>query len=269
MAFDVNSFVIDRTLRGTLFDKSTGEVIFSINQIKDPSLECSGETVYTTDAVGSRIASFDRSKDATLSGSNALIDFGMLAAQLGSDKKQASTSSKIICPIFEEVEVASNKIALSKVPVGTEGAEVKFIYSKNKDGSLGTKYTAGSSASATEFVIDADEKEITPPTGAANGDAFYIWYDYEADGNANNGAVEIVDSATAFAKGGRFDLEVIVCDICDVNTKYYAHIIFDNAKMDNNVSINFNNEAEHGFTINCAQDYCSADKKLFRVVIPE
>lgn len=269
MAFDVNSFVIDRALRGTLFDKSTGEVIFSINQIKDPSLECSGETVYTTDAVGARIAAFDRSKDATLSGSNALIDFGMLAAQLGSDKVAANSSDTISVPVCEVLTAADGELALAHVPTGTSGSEIKYIYAVNTDKSIGTKYESAATADATHFKVTAADKTIDLPTGVADGTQFYVWYEYAADGTAGNGAVEIVDSATAFAKGGRFDLEVILCDICDTNTKYYAHIIFDNAKMDNSVTINFNNEAEHGFTINCAQDYCSIDKKLFRIVIPE
>ena len=38
--FNVENLIINRILRGTLFDKATGEVIFSIDQISDPSLEC-------------------------------------------------------------------------------------------------------------------------------------------------------------------------------------------------------------------------------------
>lgn len=274
--FDVNSVVIDRAIRGTLFDKSTGEVIFTINNIKDPSLECSGETVFSTDAVGCKIASFDRSKDATLSGSNALIDFGLFAAQLGSDKTTATNTAKILVPKFEEVKVTKNDdnknvLALNKKPAGTAGAEVKFIYTVKQDRSLGNKYACGTDT-ATQFSVDADGKEILLPTGydaETDGDTFYVWYDYEADGATGNGAVEIINSAIAFAKGGRFDLEVIFCDICNPNLKYYGHVVFDNAKMDNSVSVNFNNEAEHGFSIQCNQDYCSAEKKLFRIVIPE
>lgn len=273
--FDINNLIIDHALRGTMFDKTTGDVIFSITQPKDPSLECSGETVFVTDAIGSKIAGFDRSKDATLSGSNAIIDLGLLAAQLGSDKAVADSSNKIVVPKLEEVAATDGSeskkvLKLAKTPVGTSGAEIKFIYKINKDKSMGTKFEVGTED--TNFKIDAATKTITLPTSGytyADGDAFYVWYSYEADGTAGNGAVEIVDSATAFAKAGRFDLEVIFCDICDTNNKYYGHVIFENAKMGNAVTININNEADHGFTINCQQDYCATDKRLFRIVIPE
>ena len=72
MAFDLNNFVIDRVRRGTMFSPETGEVLWSITQIKDASLSMTSESADVTDAIGSVIMKFDRSKSAEFSASNAL-----------------------------------------------------------------------------------------------------------------------------------------------------------------------------------------------------
>ncbi|MEG1502113.1 MAG: hypothetical protein RR370_01850 [Synergistaceae bacterium] len=270
----IEDLLIDRALRGTMTDKGTGEVIFTIDQVKDPSLECSGETVYSTDAVGSKIAAFNRSKDATLSGANAIINFGMMAAQLGSDKTLATADKKITVPKFQIIQPVESggvkKLNLKKVPVGAAGAEIKYIYALHNGRSIAKKYEVGATG-ATQFTVNAASKTIILPTSAEITEKTYfgVWYNYEADGSAGNGAVEISNRADAFAKGGVFDLEVLFVNPCNPNEKIYGHILFGNAKMQDNLTLNISNEAEHGFTVECMQDYCNPDRQLFTMIIPE
>lgn len=258
---NIDNLVINRALRGTLFDSATSDVIVSIDQITEASLECSGEQVFVNDAIGQKIAAFDRSKDATFTCTNALINFGLMAAQFGSEKKVASDSSKIVVPAFEliEVEGAATTISLKYTPA----TDVKYIYATNNDKSRSTRYALGTDASETEFSITG--QTITLPTGKFSaGDRVAVWYERES-----SEAMELKNTTASFAKGGKFVLEVLVCDVCDVNTEYYAYIIFNNAKLDNNVTIDFSNEANHQFTVNALQDYCSANNELFTVVVAE
>ena len=256
--FNVENLIINRILRGTLFDKATGEVIFSIDQISDPSLECSGEQVFVNDAMGQKIAAFDRTKDAKFTGSNAVVNFGLMAAQLGSDQEVANADNKIILPAFELIEVKdAAKVSLVNDPAG----DLKYIYSTHSDKSKNKAYPAAVEASAEAFSITG--KEITLPTGAFQvGDYVAVWYDRESAE-----AVKVTNTAENFAKGGKFVLEVLAADICDVNTEYYAYIIFNNAKMDNAVTLTLTNEAKHGFTVNAMQDYCSPTKELFTIAM--
>ena len=85
MALNIDNLVINRALSGSMIDRVSGETFYSLNQITEPSLEITGETVYAVDAVGSRVAAFDRNKEASLSGSNAFVNRGLAAAQFGSD----------------------------------------------------------------------------------------------------------------------------------------------------------------------------------------
>ena len=259
--FNVDNLVINRAVRGTFFDNATSEVIVSINQITEASLECSGEQVYVNDAIGQKIAAFDRSKDATFTCTNALINFGLMAAQFGSDKKIATEADKIVVPAFELIEVSGDATTITLQH--TPASDVKYIYATNKDKSRSTKYVLGTNASETEFSIA--DKVITLPTEQfVAGDRVAVWYDRESAE-----AMELKNTAKNFAKGGKFVLEVLVSDVCDVNTEYYAYIIFGNSKLDNNVTIDFSNEANHQFTVNALQDYCSADNELFSIVMAE
>jgi len=145
MAWNIENMIINKAIRGTMFDKSTDEVYFSIDKIADPSLECGGETVYANDAQGVPIAGFDRSKTATLSGSNAMFNFGLMAAQLGSDKVVATDEAKIAVPKFELIKVTdATKITLTIPEHQTlVDTSVKYIYSTNSDKSKNMSYARG------------------------------------------------------------------------------------------------------------------------------
>lgn len=262
---NINNVIINRAVRGTMFDKSTNEVLWSIDKIADPSLECGGETVFATDAMGVQIAGFGRSKTATFSGTNALFSMDLMAAQLGSDKEVASSTAKIEVPQFELIKVTdTTKIELS-IPEGKTliDTSVKYIYSTSADKCKQTQYGRAVAATATEFSISGNEIKL--PTDAFKvGDRVAVWYSVESEK-----AQRVVDSATKFAKGGKFILEVLVAEPCDTNKEYYAYLIFGNAKLEDSFTLEFNTEATHGFSINAMQDYCSDENELFELVIAE
>lgn len=62
--FDINNFAIDHVLRGLMVSQADGSVMWSINQIAEPSLNLTSETSEVTDVIGSTIATFNRAKKA-------------------------------------------------------------------------------------------------------------------------------------------------------------------------------------------------------------
>lgn len=260
MAFDLNNFLIDRVRRGTMFSDTTGEALWSITQIKDATLNMSSETADATDAIGNIITQFDRSKNAEFSGSNALWDLGLSAAQFGHDKEVASVDGKIRTPMYEQLVVNGGKVTLKHVPAGTTGAEIKYIYGLNEDSTLGTKYTLGSSATATEFALDASTKTITVPTGVTGNIA--VFYEYDAEE-----AVMLQNNASEFPKAGKFMLEVIGKDTCDKTATYVAYIVFPNAKLKTDMDLNFSTDGGHPFSMQMMQDYCDLEKRLFNIYV--
>lgn len=258
---NIANFVIDRPLRGMMLSTDTGEVMWSINQIENPSLTVSAETSDAVDALGTPIMSFDRSKSAEFSAENSLFDLGLFAAQSGTDKIESTASATIATPCFFEFDYAST-VTLPHTP-NAEG--IPYIYVLNGDGTLGDKYAyAASSPSGSQFTFSGTT--LTMPSSVSSG-RFIAIYEYDAD--ATDQAMSVVNTATDFPRAGKFVLEVLGCDVCNVSKLYYAYVVFPQAKLTSDFDLSFTTDAKHGFTLKAMQAYCDHEKKLFYIVIPE
>lgn len=258
MAFDLNNFVIDRIVRGVALSQKDDSVLFSINQIQNASLNCASESADAVDALGTPIATFYRAKSAEFSAENALFDMSLMATQLGTKKKVASSTAKITVPAMETFTVAEgSKYELKHSPkvIPTE------IYALNGDSTFGTKYSKATAASATEFSIA--DKTISLPTGVTAGTDMFVMYEYETDK-----AVEVVNSATEFPTGCKFVMEVLGCDVCDQTSLIYAYLLFPNFKLSPDFDWSVATDGAHPFSGKAQQDYCDKERKLFSIIIP-
>ena len=235
MAFDLNNFVIDRIVRGVALSQKDDSVLFSINQIQNASLNCASESADAVDALGTPIATFYRAKSAEFSAENALFDMNLMATQLGTTKKVASSAAKLVVPAMETFTVAAGGEYKLKHTPKTAPTE---IYALNGDSTFGTKYIKGTAASATEFAISGNTISVMANADTATaGDAtkgipvgteMFVMYEYETDK-----AVEVINSATEFPVGCKFIMEVLGCDVCDQTNLIYAYVIFNNFKSTN------------------------------------
>ena len=266
---DINNFVIERVRRATMFSTSTGEAMWNINQVEEPSLNVTTEKAEAVDAMGVKIAEFDRAKTAEFSAQNSLFDLGLAAAQGGREKEIATETATLIVPKWEEIKVTQamldeGVVTLQEVPAGVAGAEIPFIYTLNGDGSLKNKFAIGAEANATAFALTAADKKLTLPTGLTAGVRLWIPYEFAAAS-----AVVVSNTAIDFPKAGKFVMEVLGSDVCDTSKKYYAYIEFPNAKLSGDVDFTFTTEGKHPFTIQAMQQYCDEEKRLFSIKIPE
>lgn len=261
--FDINNFAIDHVLRGLMTSQADGSVMWSINQITDPSLNLTSETSEVVDAIGSTIATFNRAKKAEFTANNSLFDLGLLAAQSGVEKVVASAESKEIAPAFETLTVPANvttPVVLKHKPVATPTE----IYRLKGDGTLGEKLVYNASTGAGKFTYDDGTHAITFPTGSTAGAQYFVVYDYESER-----AVSVTGDAINFPKAGKFIMEVLGTDVCNQSTLIHAYIIFPNAKLDANVDLSFATDGNHPFTIQAQQAYCDSKKQLFQIIIPD
>lgn len=254
---DVNNFVIDRIIRGVMTSTSDGSYLWGLNQITNPQLSMTSETVDAVDAVGTTIMTFERSKAATFSGENSVFDLGLLAAQTGSEKEYGTDGTSILAETFETIDVSGTTVELAHTPVG----EIARIYVLNADSTIGKEYKAGASATANEFKITG--KSIELPTTVTSGQVF-VMYQYNS-----NDAVRVVNKATEFPKAGKFVLEILGADACDPTALIHAYLVFPTAKLSSNTDLTFSTDMTQAFEINCQQSYCSQDKELWYLVIAE
>lgn len=274
MALDFDNLVIDRPLRVRMQDKSTGELMYMVDQIKDATLTNGAEQVFITGSAGVRLATLNRNKTTSFSFNNGLVSMSMLASQTGSDRELASSVNKIKTPAFEVIKVGTSDgstvnttITLKNVPVGIEGAEIPFIYILQKDNSLGKKFEIGASASSTEFALNPETKTITLPTGAGITAETQIAVDYEYMAES---AIRVVNRGDVYSKSGRVIVELLLRDICNQNKLYYAQLILPNASASGQFEFAFGSEGVvHGWQCEANQDICSADKELFSWIVPD
>lgn len=189
MAFDLNNFVIDRVVRGiavsqgdnTKLGISAGDVLFSINQITNPSLSCTSESTDAVDALSVPIATFYRSKAAEFSAENALFDMNLIATQSGTTKKVAGNKgAKIEAPCFQTIDVEAGKVEYGLTHTPMENTTPK-VYVLNGDGTLGDKinvvtdpYNKEVSIAGKKLEIGTSAKEFVAKTVYAVGD--YVTY---------------------------------------------------------------------------------------------
>lgn len=247
-----------------MISTTDGSVMYSINQIEEPSLNITSDEVTAVDAMGTTIATYNRAKNAEFSASNSLFDLSLLSAQMGTEKKVATDTAKLTVPIFETIDVAAgaDKVTLKYTP---KSGAIDAIYELKGDSTLGKKYVA-TTGSATEdkFVYENSTKEISLPTSITDECQIFVMYEYESEK-----AVSVVGNSKDFPRNGKFILEVLGNDVCDPTTLIYAYIMFPSAKLDSNIDLSFTTEGKHPFTLKCQQNYCDKDKKLFEIIIPQ
>ena len=244
-------------MRGVALSQKDDSVLFSINQIQNASLNCASESTDAVDAMGTPIATFYRAKSAEFSAENALFDMNLMATQLGTAKKVASSAAKITVPAMESFTANGGTYTLKHAP---KSAPTE-IYALNGDSTFGTKYAKATQASATAFAIT--DKTVTLPTGLEAGTEMFVMYEYETEN-----AVEVVNSATNFPVGCKFIMEVLGCDVCDQTNLVYAYVIFNNAKLSPDFDWSVATDGTHPFSMKAQQAYCDKEKRLFSIVIP-
>lgn len=271
MAFDVSNVVIDRIVRGIATSQGDndklgikkGDILFSINQIQNPSLNCTSESADAVDALGTPIATFYRSKAAEFSAENALFDMNLLATQSGTVKKVAGATAKVETPCFQTIDIVEGTTAykLSHTPKATPK-----VYVLKGDGTLGDKVEIDTTAADRKIAIaGVDVTVVLGETGYKAEEQLFFMYDYDADGAEGNGAVEVLNTATNFPVGCKFIMEVLCADVCDQTNLIYAYLIFPNAKLSPDFDWSIATDSTHPFSMRAMQEYCDKEKKLFSI----
>lgn len=129
-------------------------------------------------------------------------------------------------------ENGTPKVTLSYKPVG----EVKYIYSRNTEGGLGTKYAMDSTAGEDTFAIDPATGVITVPTTLEAGAQIMIFYDV----TASNGK-RVSNYADKFSQEGKLVATVMAKSLCD-GKSYVGKVVYPRCKASGNFEMTFGDE---------------------------
>ena len=261
MAFNVNELVLDKVRSLTAHSLTDGAMLFRLTSLEDPSLSCTAESEEVTDAIGAVITTLYRAKKATFSASNSLISLDLAAAQYGAKKEVGSAANKIKVPTYEIITIPADATTVTLKNKAVE--EILYIY-HIESGEIATSYSAGETASATNFVFNAEDGvTITLPTGLTG--KIYVEYTYEAE-NANR----IVNKTSEFPESCSMKIYAYFRDKCNDNLVYSGVIVSPKAKLNpEQVELALTSTGKHAFEFSMMRDYCDDEAELFSIVVAQ
>ncbi|MEE0418757.1 MAG: hypothetical protein UDG86_01765 [Lachnospiraceae bacterium] len=264
MSFNPNELVLEKIRAVEEYDPATSELIGRYTQIKEPSLQTAAEGTAVTDAMGAEIVTFYNAQTGTFSFTNALFSLDLAASQFGSRKEVASASNKIVKPISETIVIASDHTATLKyVPVGTAGAEIKYVKVINDDNTFGETYEISATAGEGKFILDAETKKITLPESVSG--RIFVRYDAETDA-----AVKITKKAGSVPEIKSLLIHAIFHDPCNTNVVYAGVISVPRAQIDPSaVELTLTPDGGHAASYKLQKSYCGEDERLFDIIVSQ
>lgn len=262
--FNPNELVLERIRSVEEYDTATKELLGRYTQIEDPSLQTSAEGTDVTDAMGTPIMTFYNAQTGTFSFTNSIFSLDLAASQFGTEKKLATSSDKVTIPVSEIIEIGSDhKVKLKYIPVGTEGAEVKYVKVINNNNTFGKTYEVSAVAGDGKFTLDAATQTITMPEDVTGR----VFVNYERESEK---AVQVDKTTNSVPKVKSLLIHAIFHDSCDKNLVYSGIISCPRAQIDpSSVELNLTSDGKHSASYILQREYCSDEGKLFTILVSE
>lgn len=263
MAFNPNELILEKIRAVEEYDPATLELTGRYTQIEDPSLKTSADTTEVTDAMGATIYTIYNAQKGTFDFTNSLFSLDLAASQYGTKKVVASDTDKIIVPVSEIIKIddATHTVVLKYKPVGTAGAEVKYVKVINSDNTFGETYEVSPTAGAGKFTIDASTKTITLPDDVTGR----VFVNYEKESSE---AVQVTKRTDGVPEAKTLLIHAIFHSVCDTNVVYAGIIRCPKAQIDpSSTEISLKSDGKHSASYILQKDYCSEDEKLFDIIV--
>ena len=201
MAFKLDDLIIDRIQVATAEDFS-GNVLYTLTQLQEASISISAESNDVTDKDGNLVKRFWRAKTGEFTATNAFINLNILGEEAGSGKVEATNAHTITAP---GILIAKSSDGASVTLAHVTGAPK--VYGMETNGTLGTAFQTGGTATTTTFTFDDSTGVLTLPLSNE-----YTQYLIRYDRELTSGAVEMVNMADKFPGTIRLVLKVLCVD---------------------------------------------------------
>lgn len=249
MAFKLGDVIIDRIQYGVAEDFN-GNPLYVLSQLTEATINISAESKEAKDKDGTLVKKFWRGKTGTFEAKNAMLNLNVVGSSSGADPLFATTSKTITMPKIITVN-AGETIKLESF---IEGSVKVNAYGAN--GSMGTSYTKGAQASATEFALTTDGT-LTPPTDT-NEERYIVKYDRKVD----NG-IAVYNKADQFPGTVKLTLKALCVDPCEADTLRACYIVLPSFQVSPEVNMSLQTDSQLDYKGDLQVAYCSLDKTLY------
>lgn len=250
MGFQLGDIIVDRP-QIAWAENSNEDVLYTLTQLADSTLDTTAESKDAVDANGTLIKRFYKGKTGTYSANNAMVNLNIWASMSGVMPKVAGEGeAAITMPKMITVKASKKEVSVKGLVEGT----VK-VYGMSANGNRGDEYTLAEAASDTEFAV-AGEK-ITLPVGT---DEVQFCIKYKK--KMTKGAM-IQNRADKFPATVKLCIQVLAVDPCHPDTLRLGTIEIPSFQPSPETSIQLTTDAQLEYKGDLQVDYCSVDKVLY------
>lgn len=233
----------------TAYDINTGAYLFQLDELQNATIENSEEKQDIVGKRGRKLSSYKRNKAATISGTNGIINSGLLALQTGGsfvDEEDGKVRW------IDNLAINDDSATTSWKATGTAGAEIVGLYLRNTDGTLGTQLTQAATASAGKFAYDPATKALSFTSGAyEDGTEIVVIYDRKL----------LVHKLDNVSDNYSLKCQLYVDATCEDRCAnvYHVQFYFPKADFDGNFTLEMgDNQAVHNFNAEALGGACGA-----------
>lgn len=249
----LGKLILERVEDMTALDPATDKLLFIMDEPTGGTLESAMDTVWAEGKGGRRLYGLDRNKTASFTCTNGYLVTGALQAQVGGTIQTVGDDGdveQVNVPVIEYLKTSDNKITLSYAPVT---GSLKFIYEANTDLTQGKSYALGSDA-ATTFSVSG--KDVTLPTQADKTKTYIAVYE-----RVCKSGTAVVNNSDVYPSTAKCVFTLLCHETCDINKKVYAKLVFPNAKVDGNFTLDISGDAvTQELKVDAMADVCSTEK---------
>lgn len=252
MAFRLGDFSIDEILLGV--GEQDGQVLFTLDQLNNASIEVSAESTDFTDKKGNVWKKIYTSKTATMSAQNSMLHPNILGLASGTNPEYAT---------------ATNAIQMPKIVQAQAGAEIDIADAiKGSIKVIGLFNDGANDVAKTAEEITAmisGTKMTLPAAGDDLPQTYVVIYE-----RSKTEGIKIQNNADSFPSSYKLTLYFSYYSICDKTMKG-GYIVAPNFQPDPNQTITLDRETQEvDFNGTLNVDYCSGagERVLYIIYIP-
>lgn len=232
----------------TAYDVSTGDYKWTLDELQNFTISQTEEKTDVTGRGGRKLTSLKRNKAISISGANGYISSGLLETQTGGTLVNGETN--ILWTDYLTVN-ASHEASTKFKGVGTSGAEIKALYVRNADGTVGQPLTqvASNPSGATEFTYAPATKKLTFASEVEENTQIVVQYMRKIT------AVHLENYSDTFSGKATLYVDAFAEDKC--NNVYRVQFYLPKVDFNGEFSIEFgDNQSVHNFEAESLSTSC-------------
>lgn len=241
----------------SLFDISTGDFMFVLDELQNATLAQTQDKQDITGKQGRKLSSLKRNKAVTVSGTNGLVSGGLLEMQTGGKFDNRKTT--VMWADYQKV--SGNASTTTYKAVGTTGAEINKIVVKNPDGTISSKLVQDATVGEGKFTYDPDTKAIAFNDGAIkDGTEIVIYYMRQINANV------LENMSDVYSGKAEMYIDAMGEDKCANVYRIQIHI----PKADFNGEFSFEmgeNQSVHSFEAEALSGACGAGGMMWSFTV--